>query len=395
MKKIMSRILSLALTGAMLITGSTAAAEESVFTQEMVERSLASVGNTQRLHKAIEKARSGEEVSIVYLGGSITEGAQANPQSTNCYAYRSAQLFAEKFMPDPAKLKYRNAGISGTPSLLGVTRCQQDVLKYQPDIVFVEFAVNDGTDQTSRMVYESLVRKLLQSETQPAVVLIFTLLNSGYSAQAHMKQVGKHYDLGMVSIYDAIQPQITQGKMAWSDYSSDYAHPNNEGHAFIAESIGYYFDQAAAVEPTDWVMPEDAVYGKELENLVNVSKVKDPAIVSVGSFPVGIAMCYTYAQGWKHQNIGGGDDPLVLELTASHMTIAFKQENNTACGKAEVWVDGKLKTTLSGHSESAWGNVVTELVVLGENEKHTIEIRMAEGDETKNFNVLDIGYAVK
>lgn len=205
MSKLVFSLLSLLLSAAIL-TG--AAAEESVFTQEMVERSLYSVGNTQRLHRAIDKAQAGEKVSIVYLGGSITEGASAVPQQTNCYAYRSAQLFAEKFMKDASRLEYHNAGISGTPSLLGITRCQQDVLDCKPDIVFVEFAVNDSTDDTSRMVYESLVRKLLQSETQPAVVLVITLMNSGYSAHVHMKQVGKHYDLGVVSVYDAVQIQI-------------------------------------------------------------------------------------------------------------------------------------------------------------------------------------------
>ena len=156
MNKFFSRLLTLALSGAMLF--STAAAEESVFTQEMVERSLTAVGNTQRLHRAIDKAQKGEAVSIVYLGGSITEGAAAQPRTTKCYAYLSAQLFAEKFMADPGKLQYHNAGISGTPSLLGITRCQQDVLAHQPDIVFVEFAVNDSTDPFGRMAYESLVR---------------------------------------------------------------------------------------------------------------------------------------------------------------------------------------------------------------------------------------------
>lgn len=389
MKK-MTRLLALALTGGLLLAG-TAQAEEGVFTQAMVERSLVSVGNTERLHRAIDKARSGEQVSIVYLGGSITEGALAQPQTTKCYAYLSAQLFAEKFMADSKQLMYYNAGISGTPSLLGITRLHQDVLPKKPDIVFVEFAVNDSTDETSRMVYESLVRRLLQSETQPAVVLIFTLLDSGYSAQSHMQQIGKHYDLGMISVKDAIQPQINLGKMKWSDYSTDYAHPTNEGHAFIAELIGHYLDAAAEAEPAPYVMPEEPKYGKALEGLRNVVK-NDPAIISEGSFPYGPAQCYTYRQGWRHLAARGGTEPLVLELTCSHLTLAFKQEKTQACGKAEVWVDGELKKTLSGYSESAWGNVVTELIDLGESAPHTIEIRMAEGDDGKTFNLLDIGY---
>lgn len=389
MSKLVFSLLSLLLSAAML---TSAAAEESVFTSEMVERSLYSVGNTQRLHRAIDKAQAGEKVSIVYLGGSITEGASAVPQATNCYAYRSAQLFAEKFMKDASQLEYHNAGISGTPSLLGITRCQQDVLDYKPDIVFVEFAVNDSTDDTSRMVYESLVRKLLQSETQPAVVLVITLMNSGYSAHVHMKQVGKHYGLGVVSVYDAVQIQINQGKMQWSDYSADYAHPTTEGHAFVAELIGYYFDQAAATPAEAYTLPEEARYGKALENLQNI-RPGDAAIVSEGGFPYGDVSCYSYTKGWRHPQSAASADPMVLQVNASYLSLAFKQEKNTACGTAEVLVDGTVAATLPGYAESAWGNVVTQLIPLGNGGEHRIELRMAQGDEGKRFSLLDMAFA--
>lgn len=39
-----------------------------------------------------------------------------------------------------------NAGLSGTPSKLGILRLDRDVLAYEPDICFIEFAVNDGTE---------------------------------------------------------------------------------------------------------------------------------------------------------------------------------------------------------------------------------------------------------
>jgi hypothetical protein len=84
--------------------------------------------------------------------------------------------------------------------------------------------------------------------------------------------------------------------------------------------------------------------------------------------------------------------PLTLSLDATMMTIVYKQETSTICGKAEVWVDGKLKATLNSYSKSAWGNPVTELIVLGKG-THTVEIRMAEDSLTKTFNLLDVGYS--
>lgn len=368
------------------------AGEAGLFTQTMVERSLTAVGNTTRLHRAIDKARAGEEVTIVYLGGSITEGASAKPQATKCYAYLSAQMFADKFMADPSKLNYVNAGISGTPSLLGITRAEQDVLVHEPDIVFVEFAVNDANDPTSQMVYESLVRKLLMSDSQPAVILVFTLLNSGYSCQPHMMQVGKHYDLGMISVKDAIQPSIARGEIKWADYSADYAHPTTQAHAFVASLIGHYFDQAAAVPAQPWTMPEAPRYGSALEALQNLRK-DDPRIIDTGAFPFGPVSCYSYTQGWRHTSAAFGTDPLVVEVTGSRMTFAYKQERNTMCGKVEIWVDGVRKQTLNGYADNAWGNVVTVLVDLGGSGEHRVELRLPEGEDTKRFNLLDMAVA--
>ena len=55
------------------------AAQNDATDTEMLERSLYRIGNTERINKAIEKAQSGEEVTIAFIGGSITEGAGAAP----------------------------------------------------------------------------------------------------------------------------------------------------------------------------------------------------------------------------------------------------------------------------------------------------------------------------
>lgn len=51
------------------------------FYNEMIKNSLISTGNNVRIKKVIEKAKNGEDVTIAYIGGSITEGANANPNT--------------------------------------------------------------------------------------------------------------------------------------------------------------------------------------------------------------------------------------------------------------------------------------------------------------------------
>jgi hypothetical protein len=88
-----------------------------------------------------------------------------------------------------------NAGLSGTPSVLGNMRLERDVLACDPDIVFVEFAVNDGGETIYKNAYESLVRTLLADERDIAVVLLFTIVENGHTCQPHMSKIGEHYDI--------------------------------------------------------------------------------------------------------------------------------------------------------------------------------------------------------
>lgn len=366
--------------------------EEEIIRMKMIERSLISTGNTERIQKAITKAKNGEEVTLAYLGGSITQGVGATPDNKTCYAALSAKLFAEKFAEDENKVNYVNAGIAGTPSLLGITRCNNDIISTRPDVVFVEFAVNDGTDTTSRDVYESLVRKLLNSETSPAVVLIFTVLSNGYTAQDNMQAVGEHYDLGMISVREAITPEIDAGRMTFiGEYAVDEAHPSNFGHALISDFIGYYLDMAEAAESSPYTMPSDVQFMASFENLENITEGSE-YIISNGDFVYGIANCFTYNKGWKRSG-GVENSPIVMEFGFSKLTIAYKQVNSKTNGAADVYIDGEKVKTLKGYSENGWGNVVTEIVYpLHEAESHKVEIRMAEGDEEKEVTVLGIGY---
>ncbi len=366
--------------------------EEEIIRMEMIERSLISVGNTERIQKAITKAKNGEEVTLVYLGGSITQGAGADPEKENCYAALSAQLFADKFADDESKVNYINAGIAGTPSLLGLTRCNKDVISHNPDVVFVEFAVNDGSDPTSREVYESLVRKLLNSESSPAVVLIFTVLSSGYSAQDNMQQTGAHYDLGMISVREAITPEIEAGRMTFiGEYAVDEAHPSNFGHSLIAELIGYYFDKAEEIVSVNYTVPSEAHYKASFEKLENIMDGSE-YISSLGDFEYGALNCFTYKRGWQRR--GNADNsPMVINLEFSKMTVAYKQVNSQTNGAVDVYIDGEKVKTLHGYSENGWGNVATEIVLSSqESTAHTIELKMADGDEEKAFTLLGIGY---
>ena len=70
---------------------------EIVFSEEMMEASVINAGNTYRLAEVMQRASAGEDITIAYLGGSITDGSLANPKESTCYAYLSQQWWEETF----------------------------------------------------------------------------------------------------------------------------------------------------------------------------------------------------------------------------------------------------------------------------------------------------------
>ena len=88
--------------------------------------------NFERLKKCMLRSRQGGELTIGFLGGSITQGSLAT-KPENCYAYRVFSWWRQAF--PQAELHYVNGGIGGTTSHFGAARAVSDVLMYQPDVV--------------------------------------------------------------------------------------------------------------------------------------------------------------------------------------------------------------------------------------------------------------------
>src|SRR5690606_34166632 len=80
------------------------------------------------------KLKPGAEVNMAYIGGSITEAREG---------WRDLTFGWFRTMYPQTKFNQINAAIGGTGSNLGVFRMEQDVLSKKPDLIFVEFAVND------------------------------------------------------------------------------------------------------------------------------------------------------------------------------------------------------------------------------------------------------------
>lgn len=394
----------------------------------MLEKSLMQTGNPARLKKALDKARQGEDVTIAFIGGSITQGAGAIPINTRCYAYKTFRGLCKLLgKGTDENIHYRKAGVGGTPSELGMIRYERDVLRLKgeevsptelPDIVVVEFAVNDEGDETKGECYDSLVRKILNGQNKPAVILLFAVFADDFNLQERLSPVGRAYDLPMVSVKDAVVEQFYQkskaGRMVGKNqFFYDSYHPTNIGHRIMADCILHLIEKVDALPVEEDNLQLELIkppLGGAFEKvkLLDRSNCSLPiAQINCGDFrgideelqavemDEDLVPTKEFPHNWMYQG-GEGDKntitPFSMDITCTSLLLVFKDSGSIDAGCAEIWVDGEMVLAADPHI-NGWTHC--NAVICFRNEEsgtHHVEICMAEGDEDKKFTILGFGY---
>lgn len=356
-------------------------------TDKMYSRALTNEGDKARLASAMRKAASGEKVTVGVIGGSITQGSLAS-RSENCYASGFFRWWSEAF-PN-GDFEFINAGIGGTDSYLGVHRVDEQLLSKAPDVVIVEFSVNDTNPVLNKYSYDSLVRKILSADNSPAVILLFTTTDAGFNLQDVHMEIGSAYDLPMISYRDAVYPEIEAGTLLWKDISPDNIHPNDNGHRMITQLLGRYLDsvleQLDSIDeaPSAFDMPGPTNdYYKNAE-LYNASQI---TAVSSEGFETGQNNLYSlFPDNWIAKEGG----TIVFNAECRNFGIFFLRTTDGKSGAYEVYVDGEKKGTLDADFTGGWGSygATKQVLFSKETAEHTIEIRPAAGSEDKALTIL-------
>lgn len=381
----------------------------------LIAKSLIQTGNSTRFMKFVEKVRNGEEVTVAFIGGSITQGAGAKPIAKNCYAKKTydglvALLEAKLGRDVRGQIHYVKAGIGGTSSELGVLRYETDVCKdgtVWPDLVVIEYAVNDAEDELEGGCFEALTRKALYSGKEPAVFLIFSVFLDDYNLQERLIPIGERYELPMVSLKNAVTEQFYHADsrvISKRQYFYDCFHPTNLGHRVMADCLLFNMEQLFGVEPAgeepDKPMP---VYSDLFEGvkLYDRNCIPESARIEPGAFTDRdqdlqavernldsfTSPCFT--ENWK-KTVGDGK-PFVMEVMAKGIILIGKDSGNPDFGTAKFYIDGELRGQLDPHVNN-WTHCSTRILLQeAESKLHRLEVRMEEGQEEKEFTILGIG----
>jgi lysophospholipase L1-like esterase len=189
------------------------------------------------------KVASGKPVRVAFLGGSITRAGGG---------YRDQIMGWLRGHYPATPFEEIMAAVSGTGSDFGACRVKQQVIDHQPDLVFVEFAVNDNRWPMLlvRETMEGIVRQIWKAGPSTDICFIYTfaaenlpLLQKGVfpASVTAMEAVASHYNIPSIHMGLAVVDEITKGRMLISGkrgeqtavpiFSIDGVHPLPEtGH---------------------------------------------------------------------------------------------------------------------------------------------------------------------
>ncbi len=215
------------------------------------------------LGNVLAKLREGGPVNIAYLGGSIT----AAPG----WRVKTREWFSREF--PQAEVKEIDAAIGGTGSDLGVFRLERDALRHKPDLLFVEFAVNDGgaSPQHIWQAMEGIVRQTWAANPRTDICFVYTY-RVGYEAELEqglcpraasaMEMLADHYRIPSINFALKIVELQQMGKLVFQSdepteagvvrFSKDGVHPLDEGHQIytdvVADAVRQFGDGSVPID---------------------------------------------------------------------------------------------------------------------------------------------------
>lgn len=333
------------------------------------------------------KVESGKDVSVVFLGGSLTWGAQAtDPQRTSYRALISQKL--EQTYP-AAHFRFHDAAIGGTGSQLAAFRLERDVLAHHPDLVFLDFTINDDPYQTPSpyrlAAYESLVRRLVQAGVPVVQVILPAKQDVGPTPSprpldAKHKEIGLAYGLPQADAVQLARERVsekkTTGDLLW-DLPDDQTHPGDAGYALYADAVWAAFTQAMKNDTTckvPEVMLHAPTYMKATRERLAKSDAP-PTGWQIGK-PHRNAIAYDFVcSRWMDDLLIAQENAAPLRRTFKGSDVLLFGEQTKKSGSYSVRIDDGEARTYS--AKCADGNMRLVQVVaegLDPEKTHTIEI---------------------
>lgn len=304
------------------------------------------------------RAEAGEALTVVFLGGSLTWGANGTDPERTSYRAHVARRLASRW--PKARWNCVDAAIGGTGSRLATFRFARDVVRHKPDLVFLDHTVNDGgagpADPDRLASCEAVVRACVADLKVPTLYMVLAAgdmvradpdrqpirLAHLAIAQAYHVPVGDAVAL----IADRIRSGVERHERIW-DNPRDGCHPGDHGYALYAEAAWGALEQAVAAQVV-CAAPPAMRHADTYRTVARVplASLPMPAGWKVG-VPSRISAWYDCLMSRWLDNLGiaeraaGADHPGAWEIRFRGATVLLFGECTVTSGKLRVLIDGR------------------------------------------------------
>ena len=234
----------------------TVSAQENHDGKGTLSKNLKEFHKRNSLPNIFQKIKTSRQIRIAYFGGSITA-------AENGWRELTFDWFRLNF---PQTAFYQiNAAIGGTGSNLGVFRIEQDVLKHKPDLIFIEFAVNDGGLPREKILrsMEGIIRKCWNDNPYTDLCFVYTAVEAHVKNLVEgkmnpsviaMEELADYYGIPSIHMGIEVARLFADNKLILSGdpneneriivFTKDHTHPLAEsGHPLYASIVVKYLDK--------------------------------------------------------------------------------------------------------------------------------------------------------
>ena len=356
---------------------------------------------TSALQNTYHRLVSEQKLNVAYIGGSVTVGAFGS--AGHSWASLTTAWLREHFAD--AEIAESNAGIGGTGCLLGAYRAYRHLglgsATKRPDLVFMDFSVNDMYDGTSAEDIKRYAETMLQTVytanpyADVVILIVGEQTTSNRPEPKAWREIAALYNLPIVELTDRLLADMRQEGKNWSYYIADVVHPNDNGYAKYASYIAELLQaelidkQVSPFLQTEKALPETTLSGTTLHDLSMYEAYQMPVPADSGFQSVGpdlidgglaaktagATLNFTFS-GTGLTLFLGNRDSVVIEYTIDGVQYAdLNVPDGILPSLADGLEDGTHTVSLRVKSASSGTFMIRRFLVRGNTAQKAVKIR--------------------
>jgi lysophospholipase L1-like esterase len=198
----------------------------------------------------VAKFPKNRSINLVFHGHSVPSGYWTGSKVHTLESYPHLLLGKLKTIYPYAVINVILTSIGGEWAEKGQTRFTNDVLPHKPDVIIIDYALNDlgiGLERSkiawSKMIEEALSKsiKVILVTPSPDQREDITSPNNKLALHAaQIRELAAKYQVGLADPFVRFQ-KIAREKGSIKELMSHVNHPNQNGHDLIAEELFRWF----------------------------------------------------------------------------------------------------------------------------------------------------------